>query len=332
MSDRAIIGAALALSAALHLGALALVPGREAPAIQGAAASAEPAALGNSFKDLAQGSVAARTAPPPDRLPPTRTLDRPPESAATSVPVQQPVAAATVPAPSQVVPHANVGTAAPVTAEPAPQAAVAPAEAAARPSPAPRVTPMARPARPTKTTAAAPRSESRTAEAAPPDAVVAAVEPPKVTSATTDSPRPAPRPDRTARTPTPRATTAPGAEQAERRGQDGGVETATAASNPDAPAASGRTEPGTAAASTYPGLVMRHLSRTPRPEAGRRGAAVVGFELGAGGELRHAVILKSSGHEGIDRAAIEHLRRAAPFPAPPQGAERRFQVRYESRS
>jgi protein TonB len=76
---------------------------------------------------------------------------------------------------------------------------------------------------------------------------------------------------------------------------------------------------------------MRQLSRTPRPEAGRRGAAVVGFEVGSGGELRRAVILRSSGHEAIDRAAVEHLRRAAPFPAPPQGADRRFQVRYESR-
>jgi protein TonB len=337
MSDRAIIGGALALSAALHLGGLALLPGPEAPAIEGGTASAGPATLGNSFRDLAQGSVAAGPAPRPDTLAPTRPVDRPPEPASTLAPMPQPVADAPAPAPSQVASLPDLGATAPVSAEPARPAAVAPAEAAARPVPAPRVTPVARSAQPPKTAAAATRAELQSAESAPPDAVVAAVEPPEVVTAGADTPRPAPRQERTARTPplpappATRTATAPGAEQAERRGQDDGTETAANATRAAATEAAVRTEQGNAAASSYPGLVMRHLSRTPRPETGRRGAAVVGFELGAGGELRQAVILRSSGHEGIDRAAIEHLRRAAPFPAPPQGAERRFEVRYESR-
>jgi len=309
MSDRAIIGGSLAVSVALHLGALALVPGHEAPDVEGGAASVEPAQIGDSFRDIAQGSVAARPALPPDTLAPTRPEDGPPEPAATAAPVPQPVAAAPAPAPSLVVPRPSLATAATITAEPA---------------------------RLAETTAAAERPELRPIEAVPPDRVVAALEPPEVTTAAADTPRPAPRPDRTARAPgspeppAKHAATAPGAERAERRGEDDGAETAAAAPR-TAPAAPARADQGTAAASSYPGIVMRQLTRTPRPQAGRRGAAVVGFELGPGGELRHVMILRSSGHAAIDEAALEHVRRAAPFPAPPQGAERRFQVRYESR-
>ena len=77
--------------------------------------------------------------------------------------------------------------------------------------------------------------------------------------------------------------------------------------------------------------MLRQLSRTSRPSAGRRGVAVVGFEIGAGGELRRVVILRSSGHDTVDRAALDHVSRAAPFPPPPDGAQTRFQVEYESR-
>jgi hypothetical protein len=79
MSDRAILGGAIMLSVALHLGALAFVSGREAPAVEGGAVSAQAAALGNSFRDIAQGSVAAQPSPPPDRVAPTRPDGPPPE-------------------------------------------------------------------------------------------------------------------------------------------------------------------------------------------------------------------------------------------------------------
>jgi protein TonB len=76
---------------------------------------------------------------------------------------------------------------------------------------------------------------------------------------------------------------------------------------------------------------MRKISRTRKPKVGARGTAVVGFEIAASGALASVRILRSSGHEALDAAATDHLRRAAPFPAPPAGAQRRFQIVYESR-
>jgi protein TonB len=293
VKDRAVIAGAVVLSAALHLGALSVSARTEAPAIEGGASSAEPAQLGNSFRDMAQGSQASRPTEAPVPLSPAE-----PEATAPT-PRADPVAATVAPVAAQLV--------------------IPPTTPAEPPAQAPE---------PVTTAAPAP---------AEPEAVVTATAPPEALPATPDTPRPAPRPDRAARPPEPpvqpvtRAASAPGAQQAERRGQDEGRETAAALQSDPAPAPTAPAAQGNATASSYPGLVMRQLSRTQRPQAGRRGNAVVGFEIGAGGEVRQAVILRSSGHEAIDRAAIEHVRRAAPFPPPPQGAERRFQVRYESR-
>jgi protein TonB len=307
MTDRTIIGGALVLSVVVHLGVLALSAGREPPAIEGGAASAEPAQIGNSFRDVAQGAPAAAPTGAPDIVRPATTEVRPPLPVETAAPVPVPVAAAPAPAPSRMPPSE-------------------PAEVATSPSPQASAVASLQPARRAEAAATAPV----------PETVAATVQPPEDAPRAVSGHRPAPRPERAAHAPSPpgppatRAASTPGAERAERRGQDEGQEGAASERSAAAPSSAAR-DGGDARASTYPGLVMRQLSRTPRPEAGRRGAAVVGFEVGSGGELRRAVILRSSGHEAIDRAAVEHLRRAAPFPAPPQGADRRFQVRYESR-
>jgi protein TonB len=74
---------------------------------------------------------------------------------------------------------------------------------------------------------------------------------------------------------------------------------------------------GNAAASNYPGLVMRHLARVPRPRADTRGAVLVQFSVTEGGRLAST---------RLDRAALTVVERAAPFPAPPAGADRSFSV------
>jgi protein TonB len=88
---------------------------------------------------------------------------------------------------------------------------------------------------------------------------------------------------------------------------------------------------GNAAASNYPGEVMRHLARVPRPRAASRGAALVQFSIAAGGGLASVGLARSSGSSRLDRAALTVIERAAPFPAPPAGAQRRFSVRIEGR-
>lgn len=352
MKDRAVIAGAVVLSAALHLGALSVSARTEAPAIEGGASSAEPAQLGNSFRDMAQGSQASRPTEAPVPLSPAEPEATAPTPRADPVAATTPVAPASPPAPAATAPTrpSNAPPAPAATAEPETvvTAAAIPDPLAALPSPradpvAATVAPVAAqlvipPTTPAEPPAQAPEPVTTAAPApAEPEAVVTATAPPEALPATPDTPRPAPRPDREARPPEPpvqpvtRAASAPGAQQAERRGQDEGRETAAALQSDPAPAPTAPAAQGNATASSYPGLVMRQLSRTQRPQAGRRGNAVVGFEIGAGGEVRQAVILRSSGHEAIDRAAIEHVRRAAPFPPPPQGAERRFQVRYESR-
>lgn len=115
----------------------------------------------------------------------------------------------------------------------------------------------------------------------------------------------------------------------ERRGVADGAEAAKA--TVPTTEAGNSAEAGNAAATNYPGAVMRKISRTRKPRVGMRGTAIVGFEVAGNGGLAGVQVLQSSGAAEIDAAAVEHLRRAAPFPPPPAGAERRFQVAYDSR-
>lgn len=115
----------------------------------------------------------------------------------------------------------------------------------------------------------------------------------------------------------------------ERRGVADGAEVAEA--TVPTTEAGNSAEAGNAAATNYPGAVMRKISRTRKPRVGMRGTAIVGFEVAGNGGLAGVQVLQSSGAAEIDAAAVEHLRRAAPFPPPPAGAERRFQVAYDSR-
>lgn len=88
---------------------------------------------------------------------------------------------------------------------------------------------------------------------------------------------------------------------------------------------------GNAAASNYPGLVMRKISRVPRPSVGSKGTAVVAFSVSASGGLADVRIARSSGSSGLDRAALRMVQRAAPFPPPPRGAQRSFSISVKGR-
>ena len=88
---------------------------------------------------------------------------------------------------------------------------------------------------------------------------------------------------------------------------------------------------GNAAASNYPGLIMRKLSRARRPNVNARGAAVVSFSIAANGGLASVSLSGSSGSSALDRAAVRVVRNAAPFPPPPNGARRRFSIQIQGR-
>ena len=87
---------------------------------------------------------------------------------------------------------------------------------------------------------------------------------------------------------------------------------------------------GNAAASNYPGLVMRRIQRAKRRTT-VRGVAMVRFRIGAGGGLAGLSLARSSGSDKLDRIALDQVRRAAPFPPPPAGARTSFTVRIKGK-
>ena len=117
-----------------------------------------------------------------------------------------------------------------------------------------------------------------------------------------------------------------------------GGQRATAAAQTAAAAPSGQGIEETAvvttnsrAARNYGNVVMRKISRTRRVSTGLRGRTLVAFAIGGTGALDSVSVAQSSGNAELDNLAVDHIRRAAPFDPPPQGAQRRFSVVIEGR-
>ncbi|MFN4098856.1 MAG: energy transducer TonB [Pararhodobacter sp.] len=89
--------------------------------------------------------------------------------------------------------------------------------------------------------------------------------------------------------------------------------------------------PGNADVSNYPGEVMRRIQRVRQARVNARGSSVVAFTIADGGGLASATLARASGNAALDSAALDHIRRAAPFPAPPPGAQRRFSFEFVGR-
>ena len=85
-------------------------------------------------------------------------------------------------------------------------------------------------------------------------------------------------------------------------------------------------EAGNARASNYPGQVYRKLSRVRKPKVRGRGSVTVRFSVTGSGGLGGLSVARSSGSAEIDQAALSMVRRAAPFPNPPSGAQRDFRI------
>ncbi|WP_281966478.1 energy transducer TonB family protein [Roseovarius nanhaiticus] len=91
------------------------------------------------------------------------------------------------------------------------------------------------------------------------------------------------------------------------------------------------TAAGTAAASNYPGLVMRKISGVRKPRMSQSGSARVSFSVASSGALAGVSIARSSGRAALDREALRFIQRAAPFPPPPASAQRSFAIDIEFR-
>jgi len=85
---------------------------------------------------------------------------------------------------------------------------------------------------------------------------------------------------------------------------------------------------GNAAVTNYPGKVRGKISRavgriSRRDRAGAERDVTVAFTVTASGALGGLSIARSSGSASLDQAALAAVRRAAPFPAIPEGAGRK---------
>lgn len=299
-------------SMALHAGGFATLSSEPPQSLAGG--PAQLAMVGNSFEDAVAGSVTGATDPvpslPADSFTPVPEAATPPSaSPARTVEAIRPTSSATAPATAPVAPIA--------ASEPAPISAVQPdVEATAH--------------RPNAPEATAPPNVTRvTARDAP------VVQTPDATTV-----RPVARPQPAQSEPTSQQRNTQPLRQASQAPQGNAVET-TRAGDP-AGAAQGkatRSQQGQEgqsasvgrAAAQYPQLVNRHLSRLRRPNARFDGAAIVSFTIAETGGLAAVSIARSSGNAPFDRLALAHIQRAAPFPRPPAGAQRQFNVTIRSR-
>ncbi len=89
--------------------------------------------------------------------------------------------------------------------------------------------------------------------------------------------------------------------------------------------AQAKPEAGNAAMSNYMGQVRRKIDRAQR-RTSFRGRATVQFTLSANGKLTSLKITKSTGSTRYDNAALQIIRRAAPFPKNPLGKPHVFTI------
>lgn len=88
---------------------------------------------------------------------------------------------------------------------------------------------------------------------------------------------------------------------------------------------------GSAAASNYPGLVMKKLSRAGKPNVSARGATLIAFSIADNGALAALSVARGSGSSELDKAALRLVQAAAPFPPPPHGARRNLSIEIKGR-
>jgi protein TonB len=89
---------------------------------------------------------------------------------------------------------------------------------------------------------------------------------------------------------------------------------------------SGRTS--VASLANYDGLVSAHLRRhqSGARSGGATGSGAVTFSLSGGGSVTSARVARSTGAAVLDQEILAMVRRASPFPAPPDGQSKSFTV------
>ena len=81
----------------------------------------------------------------------------------------------------------------------------------------------------------------------------------------------------------------------------------------------------------YPGRVRAHLGRFKQypasaRSAGGQGRGVVTFSLSGSGSVTSVSVVSHTGNAALDQELAAMVRRASPFPAPPDGQPKSFTV------
>ncbi|MBB94051.1 MAG: hypothetical protein CML68_05525 [Rhodobacteraceae bacterium] len=145
-------------------------------------------------------------------------------------------------------------------------------------------------------------------------------------------PEPAPAPRQQAQ-PAPKAPAKPSApaapqgnaNQNTRKGTETGSASATAARQASSNAKS--SQAGNAALSNYRGNVFRRIARAKRGRVNIKGATLVSLTISPSGQLAGVSVARSSGSGKLDQIAVAQVRRAAPFPATPDGRSQSYTVK-----
>jgi protein TonB len=296
----------LGCSVAAHAAIFSLTGKEEMAQVEGGA-QATVAELGNSFADMAAGVMTPEAVETVQEVaePVTQQADpaeQPPEPATQppEPPVQQALAAPVEATPAPAQPDLAV----PLASEP-----TSPLQATEAPQTAPPVTPQVQQPLPDE---AATQVSRRPALR------------PKSVEAMAPKPKPAAKP--APRKPPPKGNAKTAAKAGTTDGQANAE--AKAAANRRASEAA---KAANAAASNYPGQVMARIARLRRPRTSSRGSATIAFTVAGNGGLSGARVSASSGSAQLDQAALDLVRRAGPFPPPPQGAQRSFSIRIKGR-
>lgn len=83
-------------------------------------------------------------------------------------------------------------------------------------------------------------------------------------------------------------------------------------------------ERGNGDVSNYKGRVYKHLLRYKQGNTIGSGEALVGFTIEPNGSAQSASVVRTSGVSRFDREALAMVRRASPFPRPPDSSSHRF--------
>lgn len=252
--------------------------------------------------------------------------------------MDQPIFLTLPQAPAATESVAAISDPAPIASAEAPSQMVDNPPEADTPPDLPTAQPLAKPDAPTQ-----PAPEQRTdAKPTPPEMPLPPPDPlpaPDAQPAAAEPPPPAPKPQEAAKPAVKKAEAKPKQVEKKPAKTKKAKEPApkkTAKASAAAPNSGGATATAKAAKAAaqgpspaaYQKAVMKKVKATPKRAGAGKGRAVVGFAISANGGLALVKIVKSSGSAALDAAAMDHIQRAAPFPAPPAGVAARFSFEF----